>query len=85
MSVVSKSQSKTKVPFIWEERISMNDNERKAKILRFAQLAMAAGSGKLTPEGSEEMAKLKRELGMSHNLILELAAKNFINEEKDGC
>jgi hypothetical protein len=64
-----------------------------AKVLRYAELALAASRGKLQCEGSlpprllseheNEMEKIRIALGSSHEEIMDLAQKNLIQDK--GC
>lgn len=59
-------------------------NEHKQLILRYAQLVLGKEArkefGEASPDLEKEMDTIRKTLGMEHEVILEFAAKNVIDE-----
>lgn len=58
----------------------MSESE-KQKVLRYAELSLRGQRNTVTEEELQEMEKIRQELGMAHEAILELAVKKLFPED----
>lgn len=55
-------------------------SDQKTLVLRYAQLALLKQMNRPEPDQEIEMEKIRAELKMEHRAIIELAAKNVMDE-----